>query len=269
MDLSKNLLVSIINNMRDFKIARDEHWYRIPFESVERFLNESWPPSFLAFYQTSAFGKNSFSINNYSKVINTKIVKRKELFPDEPLNEKSNRDYYKILIEPLNNLPKPILSRRWRRIVFIQSTWEKFIKAVEINDLFDGSVLEDKLWAEFKRLGIDIERQELVQIDNRFYFLDFAAHCMKGNLDIETDGDLWHHNPSAASQDNLRNNDLSSEGWQIIRFTSDQINEQLESYCIPHITHHINQFGGIKIDDYFSKRIENDGDYFQYNIFDI
>jgi very-short-patch-repair endonuclease len=169
-----------------------------------------------------------------------------------------NKNYYKISIEPLRKLPKPILSRRWRRIVFIQSTWEKFINAVEINDLFNGSVLEDKLWAEFKRLGIDIERQELVQIDNRFYFLDFADHCMKGKLDIETDGDFWHHNPSSASQDNQRNNDLTLEGWQILRFTANQINEQLQSYCIPQITHHINQFGGIKIDDSF-----------QYSIFDI
>lgn len=269
MDPSKKLLVSIINNKHDLEIARDKHWYRIPVQSVEKFLAQSWPPDYLAFYQTSAFGRNSYTISSYSKVVRTEIVKRKELFSEEPLNEKSNRDYYKISIEPLQQLPKPILSRRWRRIVFIQSTWEKFIKAVEINDLFSGSKLEDKLWAEFKRLGIEIERQELVQIENRFYFLDFAAYCMKGKLDIETDGDQWHHNPSSASHDNLRNNALSSEGWQIIRFTSTQINEQLESYCIPKVTHHINQLGGIKIDDYFSKRFENDGEDFQYNIFDI
>jgi len=257
-----------MNNMRDFEIARDEHWYRIPVAGVEKYLEESWPPVYLAFYLTSAFGKNSFSIKYYSKVIDTKIVKRIELFPEEPLNEKSYDDYYKILIEPLLKLPKPILSRRWRRIVFIQSTWEKFINAVEINNLFKGSAIEDKLWAEFKRLEIDIERQELVQIENRFYFLDFAAHCMKGKLDIETDGDLWHHNPSSALQDNLRNNDLSLDGWQILRFTENQINEQLESYCIPHIIQHINQFGGIKTDDYFSKRINNNDDSFQYSIFD-
>ena len=165
-------------------------------------------------------------------------------------------------------MPKPIISRRWRRIVFIQTTWEKFINAVEINDLFHGSILEDKLWAEIKRMQIEVERQEMIQSENRFYFLDFAAYCLKGKIDIETDGDQWHHNPEKASKDNMRNNDLSSDGWQIIRFTSQQINEQLESYCVPQISHNINKLGGIKVGDYFSKRPENNTSNFQYAIFD-
>ena len=268
MNTSKNLLVSIINNKRDFNIVRDEHWYRIPCQSVEKFLKRSWPPEYIAFYQTAAFGSKSFAINYFSIIKEVQIQKRKDIFPDEPENEKSNREYYKIIIEPLQKLRKPILSRHWRRIVFIQSTWNKFVNAVEINDLFHGSILEDKLWTELKRLKIEVERQEMVEIENRFYFLDFAAYCMKGKLDIETDGDQWHHNPSKAKEDNIRNNDLSSDGWQIIRFTSNQINEGLETYCVPHIVHHINQCGGIKVDEYFSKRLEDGEGTFQYSIFD-
>jgi len=32
------VLVAIMNNLLDFAIARDQHWYRIPVRSVARWL---------------------------------------------------------------------------------------------------------------------------------------------------------------------------------------------------------------------------------------
>jgi very-short-patch-repair endonuclease len=83
------------------------------------------------------------------------------------------------------------------------------------------------LWAELKRLQVWAERQELVQVNSRIYFLDFAIYCIKGNIDIETDGDLWHANPARAAKDNVRNNDLETNGWKVLRFNSQQIQEQI------------------------------------------
>jgi len=267
---SEEFLVGIINRISDFEIIRDQHWYRVPVDKADRFLNKRWPPKWIAFYHSGALKNNPFLVSHYAKIKNIVKVSRNKLFPSEPYNKNSNKKYYKIVFEKLETLSKPILSRRWRRIVFIQTTHEKFINAVEINDLFDGSSLEDRLWAEFKKNKIEAERQELVQIEDRFYFLDFAIYCIKGNLDIEADGDEWHHNPDDAEKDNLRNNDLSSQGWNIIRFNSNQIREKINTYCIPQIKNNINNLGGIKIDQYFSKRFEDfneDGDY-QYNFFD-
>ena len=267
---SEELLVGIINSISDFEIIRDKHWYRVPVEIAEKRLKKRWPPKWIAFYHSGALKNAPFLISHYAKIKNIVRASRNELFPEEPHNQKSNRIYYKIVFEKLETLPKPILSRRWRRIVFIQTTYKKILNAVEINDLFDESILEDRLWAEFKRNKIEAERQELVQVKDRFYFLDFAIYCIKGKLDIETDGDEWHHNPNAAEKDNLRDNDLSSKGWNITRFNSNQIQEKANSYCIPQIKNNINNQGGIKIDQYFSKRFEEfneDGDY-QYNFFD-
>jgi hypothetical protein len=100
-------------------------------------------------------------IIHYAKVSGIEVSTRQDLFPDEKENYKSKRSYYKISFKKVETLPKPILSRRWRRIVFIQTTHKKFINAVEVNDLFDGSRLEDKLWAEFKR------KMELAQKDRK------------------------------------------------------------------------------------------------------
>lgn len=268
--MQENLIVAILNNQKDFSILRDQLWYRIPVESVEKFLKDRWPPKWMAFYQSGIFKKYAFMINHYGMISDISIVTRMELFPDEKVTSKSDKKYYKISFNKLETLPKPILSRRWRRIIFIRSTYSKFLKAVEINDLFDESPLEDKLWAEFKRIKIQAERQELVQIQNRFYFLDFAIYCRKGDFDIETDGDEYHLNSKKAIYDNIRNNDVTALGWGVLRFTSDQINEKMQSYCIPHIVKQINNLGGVQIDEYFSKRFDEfneDGNY-QYDFFD-
>ncbi|MFZ2323825.1 MAG: DUF559 domain-containing protein [Ignavibacteriaceae bacterium] len=270
MSNQEDLLVGIVNNIKDLEIIRDQHWYRIPVINANKLLVNIWPPKWIAFYQSGMIKNNPFMIRYYARISEIKTVARKTLFPKEKDNVNSNKRYYKIYFNELLALSKPILSRRWRRIVFIPTTIDKLLKAVEINDLYGGSTLEDQLWAELKKNEIEAERQELIQIENKFYFLDFAIYCMKGKIDIETDGDKWHHNPEAASKDNIRNNDLASLGWNVLRFNTNQIKEQIQSYCIPQIKTNINNFGGIKIDETFSKRfIQYRSDSYQGDFFEI
>ncbi len=176
----------------DFRILSSQHWYRIPVERAQKWLKRAWPPQWIAFYQTQVFGTEEFSIRYYAEIADICQVYRHELFPHEPQNKKSDSRYYKIMICLLQQLPKPILSRRRRRIIFIPTTWQKFVNAAEINDLYDDSPLEDRLWAELKRLEISVQRQEFIRINKTDYALDFAVYCKSGNLDIETDGDMWH-----------------------------------------------------------------------------
>ncbi len=250
----EHLLVGIVNSVSDYKIIHNQFWYRIPVDKADKMLKDRWPPDWIAFYYTTRITKYPQMILHYGKVSNIFIESRKELFPNEKTNYKTYRKYYKISFEEVRTLPKPILNRRPRKIVFIESTFKKFIKAVEINDLFDGSSLEDKLWAEFKRHKISAERQEAVKIDDKYYFLDFSIHCKKGKLDIETDGDKYHHHPEYAKKDNIRNNDLTSGGWSVIRFDSSQVHERMETYCIPTIKVYINKLGGIDFDEVSMER---------------
>lgn len=270
MSKSGELLVAIMNNQIDFSIARDRHWYRIPVDSVSKWLKNKWPPQWLSFYQTKAFQEKAHSIQYYSRVLKINIAKRWQLFPERPIEKNSDKLYYQLLIEPLKKLSKPIYSRRWRRIVFIPTTWEKFKVAMEINDLYEGSPLEDKLWAALKMLDIPAERQEYIKVRNKNYFLDFAIYCEKGKLNIETDGDKWHHTPEKAPQDNLRNNDLVTSGWQVLRFTGNQIHDQMSKYCIPKIVDEINNLGGVEIDKSTYRRIDLGlpGTTFQQSFFD-
>ena len=83
MPKEDRVLVAIINSRRDFAIARDEHWYRIPVDSAKRWVGNRWPPHWLAFYQTEPFGTEEFAINYLAKVISIDEVTRKDLFPNE------------------------------------------------------------------------------------------------------------------------------------------------------------------------------------------
>lgn len=262
------VLVAIINNKLDFAILREQLWYRIPVSSVKKWLKEKWHPKWLAFYQTSALDAEKHAINYFAEVVEIRRVRRWQLFPNEPQDEKSNKYYYQIFVKPIQRLPKPIYSRRFRRIIFIPTTWEKFINAVEINDLYDESSLEDKLWAEFKRHNIPAERQEFVIAKGNDYALDFAIYCAKGNIDVETDGDFWHANPEKAEQDNLRDNDLKIEGWQVLRFNTKQIQEQAADYCVSTVAETINNLGGVDEGKVIPRKINLDSGSYQPSLFD-
>jgi very-short-patch-repair endonuclease len=234
------LLVAIMRDQRDFKILQEQHWYRIPTEKAPRRL-----PDWLAFYQTAEFGEEAYAIRYYGHVSEIRRTFRYELFPDEPENDKTNREYFQFCLESIQALHLPILSRRWRRIVFIPTTWSKFVRAAEINDLFDDSHLEDHLWAELKRNQIDAERQWNVLVGRNRYKLDFAVFCQRGNLGIEVDSDQWHHDPANVDRDKLRSNALAGQGWRMLSLPEHKVREQLEDYCVAEIKFNISELGGL------------------------
>ncbi len=252
------VLVAILNNPRDLSIARDDHWYRIPVSSVEKWLRDRWPPMWLAFYQTKVFGDDKYAVNYVARVAGTRIAPRWELVREQPRDDRGNRLYYQLLLGPLRRLRRPILSRRRRRIVFIPTTWDKFARAEEINDLYDESPLEDILWAEFRRRRIWAERQEFVRISRQDYALDFAIYCSKGKLDVETDGDTWHSYPEKALEDNKRDNALQAVGWNVLRFNSLEIRERAGNNCVETVVKTVGNLGGLDEGGLVPRKIDLD-----------
>jgi very-short-patch-repair endonuclease len=252
------VLVAIMNNQLDFDTTLHQQWYRIPVRSASRRLKERWPPRWLAFYQTKIFGAERWAINYYAPVRGIRVVARRELLPEDPSHPRADEPYHKIEIGPLQRLPQPIVSRRWRRIVFIPTTWEKSVGAAEINDLYDESPLEGRLWAEFKRHDIDAERQYFVQPKDRLYALDFAVFCEQGSLDVETDGERWHIDRDRAPLDYRRDNDLVRSGWKVVRFDGQQIRERAAEECIPVVLETINGLGGLATEGMIPRKFDPD-----------
>ena len=72
------------------------------------------------------------------------------------------------------------------------------------------------------------------------------------------DGDTWHHTPELADKDNRRDNDLKTDGWQVMRFSTRHIMEETETYCVPTILDTINALGGI--DAFVPRYVDPDAD---------
>ena len=240
VEATDNVLVAIMNNRLDFALARDQGWYRIPVAQASRLIKHHWPPAWLAFYHTQVFEAERHAIHHYAPIKDIRIVRREELFPNQPRDERSQAAYYQLLLGPLQTLATPIRSPRLRRITFIPTLGHKFTTATEINDLFNDSPLED-----IKRYGIQADRQEIIETPSGIYTPDFIIPCAQAKLVIEADGDTWHANPKRAARDNVRDNAFKTAGWQLVRFNGMQIREQLTSYCLPTIEQVINRLGGV------------------------
>jgi diadenosine tetraphosphate (Ap4A) HIT family hydrolase/very-short-patch-repair endonuclease len=243
-DKPKNVLVAIMNSKKDFLIAQKQLWYRIPVKSAPKNLREGIV-KYLAFYHTKEFELEKFSIRWYAEVKSVNIVKRKYLFPDEPQNKKSEQEYYKLEFDSLLVLEEPIISKRNRRITFIPTTEEKFFRAKEINYLFADSIIEDKFWEALIENHISAERQFFLPNKYSNRFLDFAVFCKDGNIDIECDGDTFHSKLKDVKQDKIRNNEIASIGWTVLRFTRGQIDNELEE-IINIVKNTVNKHGGMK-----------------------
>ena len=233
-----------MNNHRDLEIAKHQHWYRIPVRSADRFIPSLREMQYLAFYQTKTFNQDAYAVNYTAEIENLTRAKRIELLPDQPGHRNIEALYYKLEIAPLRRLLKPIRSQRLRRITFIPTTLEKLKGAVEINDLFHSSPLEDRIWEELKVAQIAAERQFEIREPGARYTLDFAIYCKDGSkINVECNGDAYHSTKAARDRDRKRNTYLTTHGWLVQRFGTDDIFEDLEG-CIAQIRQLVDLHGG-------------------------
>lgn len=235
-------LVGIVPRRNLWDVIQQQRWYHIPVESAPKNAELA---EYLGFYFPAVFGKElQYKVNFYAKVGRVNIVKRIELFPEESKHKRADEDYFKFNLESIEELPKPIPSISWRRIAHIPTSYEKLLTAEEINDLYDTSPLEDKMYLEMKKRKIATERQFHVKVAKQFYCLDFGIFCKKGNIDLECDGEKYHTLPETLAKDRERNNELTSYGWQVLRFSGKEINRAMDS-CFVKIERTIGNLGGV------------------------
>ena len=216
-------LVGIVPRKNLWNLIQEQKWYHIPVGSAPK---NAGLAEYLGFYFPNVFGEEMrYKVSYYAKVKKVYIVKRIKLFQDEKEHKRANKDYFQFHLGEIIELPKPIPSLRWRRIVHIPTSYEKLFSAEEINDLYDTSPLEEKMYLEMKKRKITSERQFYVRVGRKSYFLDFGIFCKKGNIDLECDGEKYHTLPKALAKDRERNNELTSFGWNVLRFTGEEINK--------------------------------------------
>ncbi len=177
MNSTDLVLVAVMPSQRDLEIARVLGWYRIPYKKAPKTVSVDR----IAFYQTARFGEEKWAVNYAAPVLGHELVTRAELLRTEPGHPRASEQYFKIQIGPLERLPRPIPSLKWRRITFLYTTGERLMSAAEINDLIVDSEERELLWTALKERGL---RAEVKYEAGRGMQVDFALLCALGNLGI-------------------------------------------------------------------------------------
>jgi very-short-patch-repair endonuclease len=256
----KELLVALLPKTSALDILKSELWYHIPVENLPYRWEEGWRPKVMAFYQGKVFGKDdAYKIRYFGEVNRVDITPRKELFPaDEENKDKADNLYYRIQLKSLQQRYRPIISYRPRRLVFVPTTWEKFEYADQINDLFDGSPLEDRLWKALKYINILAERQWKVVVQNYNYYLDFAVFCNKGKLAIETDGYTTHFDTrNQIDYHTWRQNEIEIDGWRFLHYTTNQVKDDWTPY-LSQIQSVVDQLGGVETQENYTRTVSEE-----------
>lgn len=228
MDADDVVLVALMNSPRDMELARAEHWYRIPARHAPALLTQA---RYLAFYLTKAFDDSKWSIREYAPIRGHELVRRRDLFPDAADHPRAEDAYYKLQLGPLIALPRPIVSRSGRRILFIWTTGDKFSRAVEINDLLGTSDADDALWDALKAARVGAERQITVRDARARYRVDYWIPCARGNLAVVL-GDVPRRLPRGRT-------------WRALQFSEEDVHVRQQN-CIVQIRHKVRELGGTR-----------------------
>jgi hypothetical protein len=218
------VLVAVMNRPEDYRLARDQGWYRLP----ERKAGRGAFFEYVAFYFTAAFGDDKWAIHCYARNLGHELVTRRELLPQEPEHPRAAERYYKLQLGPLQKRDPPIPSLRWRRIAFIYTTWDRFQAAQEINDLYaEGGEFVDRLYHALRESGLTPERCYPVREAGVEYIADLALPCHDGVLVMDVaDGEPEPSRPSA------------------LHFTHEMVDLDPEG-CLREITAEVERRGGM------------------------
>jgi hypothetical protein len=262
----RDVLVALWPAPRDWELARDRGWYRVrPGMAFDR-LGDPTRFKTLAFYQPDSFHPDSRRVRYRTPVLGYERLSRAALLPEERDHIRGKQLYHIFHLGPLVELPRPIISRKGRRLLFIPTTERKLSRAREINELFAGTPIEDRLFGALKHEGlwperefyVELQRPEARQSRTVPHFLDLALFCLERNLDVECDGDTWHLGRESARRDRHRDNLLEANGWHILRFNTEEIQQELPT-VVTRIREAINHYGGIEEDPGVIRRFQRDG----------
>ena len=173
------VLVGVMPAPADLEIARTQQWYRVPRKHAPRTGIEA---DVVAFYLTRKFSEDlRWRIPYYARRTGHELVRRVDLLPHQPDHPRAHEEYYMIQLGPLKPKAPPIVSIRWRRITFIQTTWDRFVSAREVNDLYSTDKhFVDRVYHTLQNRGIQPDRNVEVKENGRRFDVDILIPCRDG-----------------------------------------------------------------------------------------
>ena len=136
------VLVGVVKRKKDIEIARQRHWYRIPQRQMPQGIDAEYIALFLS---AKSFGDQGGAIAAFARITGVELARRKDLFPDE--GTRAQELYYKVQFRHLIEKDPPIANESKRSVSFIRTTWDRFVSADSIPDLYsEASFYVDRLY---------------------------------------------------------------------------------------------------------------------------
>ncbi len=151
-----SVLVGVINRKRDFTYARDQHWYRVPQAKLARGVTADY----LGFFTSGkSFGDHSGGIHYYAENTGLELQYRRDLLPNEPDHPRANDAYYRVALGDLQPKLPPVTNPTNRSISFIYTTWDRFVAAQTIADLYNpDDYYVDRIYYALQKQGFTADR---------------------------------------------------------------------------------------------------------------
>ncbi|MCB9453597.1 MAG: hypothetical protein H6672_19370 [Anaerolineaceae bacterium] len=157
------VLVGVINRKRDLAYARDAHWYRIPQARMSGGVHTEY----VAFFLSRAFKDKNGGIHYYARRAGVELVYRRDLLPEETDHPRAQDTYYKVQLGALVEKTPPILNPSRRSVSFIYTTWDRFVHARQIGDLYSqADYFVDRIYHALRNRGIQSYRTWDAQYPN-------------------------------------------------------------------------------------------------------
>ncbi|NDJ59820.1 MAG: hypothetical protein GYB67_01775 [Chloroflexi bacterium] len=151
----ERVLVGVINRKRDLDHARDNHWYRVPQQRMPR----GFHAEYVAFFLSRAFKERNGAIHYFAEVSGVELAYRKDLLPKEADHKRADEVYYRVALGPLTEKMPPITNPTKRPVAFIYTTWDRFVAAHEIRDLYSrNDYYVDRIYHALRNRGIRADR---------------------------------------------------------------------------------------------------------------
>lgn len=151
------VLVGVINRKRDLDLMRESAWYRIPQARMRHGVHAEY----IAFYVSGTAAKafSSAGVHFYARKSGVELAYRRDLLPQEPHHPRADHIYYKVQLRDVTLKSAPITNPTGRAISFIHTTWDRFVRARVIADLYsEADVFVDRVFYALGERAVPAER---------------------------------------------------------------------------------------------------------------
>jgi hypothetical protein len=149
------VLVGVVNRKRDLETVLNERWYRIPVSRMPRGVNAEY----MAFFLSGPFMERNGAVHYFAECRGVELVRRRDILPREKNHPRAQEQYYKVQLGPIETKNPPVKNTTRRSLAFVYTTWDRFVHAQTILDLYnDSDKYVNRIYYTLSEVGMKHDR---------------------------------------------------------------------------------------------------------------